>query len=225
MTGGELRALFDAGTSSLLPAAGLPPAVGRPLLLPSGPLPKTLLIVPYGYLRKIPVHSLRLVLQAVDDGTLERIVYLPTASFAGRPHLPATRPRRILFIGHDPAGDIDYAHDLAALRAYGGDVTAVLGREATCSRVQTELPHHDLVHFACHGDMDADLAAGARSVIGSMWALPEWTGRAFADIFYRRLAAGEDSPQAVTSTQRELRSVTKDPFYWAAQACFGAWRS
>ncbi|MEU3619463.1 CHAT domain-containing protein [Streptomyces sp. NPDC006872] len=277
--GGELRALFDAGMASLFPAAGLPPAVGQPLLLPSGPIPKTLLIVPYGYLRKIPVHSLPLVLQAVDDGTLERIVYLPTASFAGRPHLPATRPRRILFIGHDPAGDIDYAHDLAALRAYGGDVTAVLGQEATCSRVQAELPHHDLVHFACHGDMDAHLAAGylslaggrlypwdvlegavpetvvmnsclglsterfeatsdgavglhdaflaagARSVIGSMWALPEWTGRTFADIFYRRLATGEDSPQAVISTQRELRSLTKDPFYWAAHACFGAWRS
>ncbi|MFC4049824.1 CHAT domain-containing protein [Actinomadura syzygii] len=159
VTGGELRAMITSGRPATLCSTGFPSQVEDPLVLPS-PLPRTVILVPYGYLRELPIHALPTVRAAMDRGEVDRVVYLPTVSFATRPYRPPTRPERALFVGCDPAGDIGFDADLESLREYVDEVTVLTDDDATLATVLTEMQRHDLVHFACHGDLDPRLAAG-----------------------------------------------------------------
>ncbi|TYK44036.1 CHAT domain-containing protein [Actinomadura decatromicini] len=159
VTGGELRAMITSGRPAALSSTGFPSQVEDPLVLPS-PLPRTVVLVPYGYLRELPIHALPTVRAAIDRGEVDRVVYLPTVSYATRPYGPAARPERALFVGCDPAGDIGFDEDLESLHEYVGEVTVLTDDEATHAAVLAEMQRHDLVHFACHGDLDPRLAAG-----------------------------------------------------------------
>ena len=159
LAGGELAAMIQAGRPVAHPATGLPPLAERPLNLPT-PLPGTLLVVPYGYLRAIPLHALPAVQSAIDRGEVDRVVYLPTVSSVCRQPDTPPHTRRALFVGYDPTGDIGLDHEVACLNSYADDVTVLTDDAATLATVLAEMPEHDLVHFACHGDVDPRLAAG-----------------------------------------------------------------
>ena len=159
VAGGELSAMLDAGEPSMFPAMGFAPFADEPLMHPS-PMPRTLVIVPYGYIRKIPIHALPAILRAIEAGALDRVVYLPTASYVCRPRSTPSRGRGSLFVGYDPTGDIDLNRDLKSFCSYADEVTVLTHDAATLANVLAELQNHQFVHFACHGDMDAKIAAG-----------------------------------------------------------------
>ncbi|MFF4940745.1 CHAT domain-containing protein [Micromonospora sp. NPDC000729] len=162
---GELKAMIQAGQAAAFPATGLSPQVEHPLCLPDA-LTRTLLFVPYGYLRQIPLHALPTVREALDRGEVQRVVYLSTVSSILQRPSAVPKARRALFVGHDPDEDLGLDDDLANLRRYVDDVTVLTGDAATLDAVLAELPKHDLAHFACHGDIDFRLAAGYLELAG-----------------------------------------------------------
>lgn len=59
------------------------------------------------------------------------------------------------------------------------------------------------------------LAAGARSVLVTLWELDDRCAREFMRGFYRRVMEGEDLAGAAGAAMRELRSRYPHPYYWA----------
>jgi tetratricopeptide (TPR) repeat protein len=58
------------------------------------------------------------------------------------------------------------------------------------------------------------LAAGARSTVTTLWAVPDRSTAAFMKLFYEHLQRGESRAEALRRTK--LRFVGRDPHYWAA---------
>ena len=62
------------------------------------------------------------------------------------------------------------------------------------------------------------MIAGAKSIVASLWSVPENSTRALFEHFYRAVAAGESS---VTALQKAMQFVRQQPdwehpYYWAA---------
>ena len=63
----------------------------------------------------------------------------------------------------------------------------------------------------------AFLAAGARSVMASLWAIDDRATLYFMDAFYRHLKNGESASASLQQAMKEIREkpVLSDPYYWA----------
>jgi HEAT repeat protein len=59
------------------------------------------------------------------------------------------------------------------------------------------------------------LFAGARSVVASLWPVPDAPTRRLMELFYGRLAEGNDTPTALALAQREM-ARGHPPYVWAA---------
>ena len=64
--------------------------------------------------------------------------------------------------------------------------------------------------------------AGARSVLGSQWAVDDAATAEFMALFYRHWCAGEPLAAALAQAQRALRLQRPHPAHWAAFALHGA---
>jgi tetratricopeptide (TPR) repeat protein len=63
--------------------------------------------------------------------------------------------------------------------------------------------------------------AGARTVIASLWRVPDQQTCDLMTSFYRRLITGMPRDAALRAAQLELRQKFSSPFYWGAFVCFG----
>jgi tetratricopeptide (TPR) repeat protein/CHAT domain-containing protein len=63
--------------------------------------------------------------------------------------------------------------------------------------------------------------AGARSVIASLWKLPDQQTCELMKGFYRRITNGIPRGEALRAAQMEQRRSFPSPFYWGALVCFG----
>ena len=63
--------------------------------------------------------------------------------------------------------------------------------------------------------------AGARTVIASLWKLPDDQTALLMQGFYQRLHRGAPCFQALRAAQIELRNAFPSPFFWGAFVCFG----
>jgi CHAT domain-containing protein len=63
--------------------------------------------------------------------------------------------------------------------------------------------------------------AGARTLVMSLWKVPDEPTRELMEDFYRRLLAGEGRAEALRQAQLALRAKYCDPFYWGAFICQG----
>ena len=66
------------------------------------------------------------------------------------------------------------------------------------------------------------LTAGARSVLVSLWAVPDAPTTALMTAFYRELAAGRSKARALRTAMLEVRRQEPDPVAWAAFTLIGA---
>jgi CHAT domain-containing protein len=67
-------------------------------------------------------------------------------------------------------------------------------------------------------------AAGAATVVMSLWKIPDrQTGELMA-LFYRHLRAGSSRAQALREAKRSVRDRYPHPFFWGAFLCHGDWR-
>ena len=64
----------------------------------------------------------------------------------------------------------------------------------------------------------AFLAAGARAVVASLWAIDDEATRLFMSFFYTRLRSGESASMSLQQARREMRKTPKycKPKFWAA---------
>lgn len=65
------------------------------------------------------------------------------------------------------------------------------------------------------------LAAGARSLLLSLWAVDDVSTTQLMAAFYRRLAAGQTKVSALREAQQEVRKQYPHPFYWAGFVLVG----
>ncbi len=65
------------------------------------------------------------------------------------------------------------------------------------------------------------MIAGARSLVMSLWKVPDWATCKLMESFYRHLFAGKGRVEALQEAQRELRLIAPHPRNWAAFVCLG----
>ncbi|KPL19244.1 MAG: hypothetical protein AMJ93_13255, partial [Anaerolineae bacterium SM23_84] len=65
------------------------------------------------------------------------------------------------------------------------------------------------------------LAAGARSLLLSLWAVDDVSTAQLMTAFYQRLAAGQPKASALQKAQQEIRRIHPHPFYWAGFVLIG----
>jgi CHAT domain-containing protein len=63
--------------------------------------------------------------------------------------------------------------------------------------------------------------AGARTLVMSLWKVPDLQTQALMIDFYRRLARGESRLDALREAQLSLKAVCPDLFFWGAFICQG----
>ena len=81
--------------------------------------------------------------------------------------------------------------------------------------------------FVYEGDEHADipttcLAAGADSVVGSLWLIKDEAAAEFASSFYEQYLAGQSPAEALVRFQRELLQRGSELGQWASFVCIGA---
>jgi len=73
--------------------------------------------------------------------------------------------------------------------------------------------------------------AGARTLVGSLWDVPDQATALLTIDFFKNLADGQDKAAALCKAQREMinyrRSLFQDdhPVYWAGLSLTGLWRT
>jgi CHAT domain-containing protein len=67
----------------------------------------------------------------------------------------------------------------------------------------------------------AFILAGAKTVVMSLWEVPDDATRALMEDFYRRLLDGEPRAAALQAAQQDLRRTHPEPYFWGAFVCLG----
>ena len=67
----------------------------------------------------------------------------------------------------------------------------------------------------------AFIVAGARTLIVSLWSVPDEQTQMLITCFYEGLLRGQGRAAALKAAQLQLREQFPDPFYWAAFICIG----
>jgi CHAT domain-containing protein len=67
----------------------------------------------------------------------------------------------------------------------------------------------------------AFVLAGAKTLVMSLWKVPDEPTRELMEDFYGRLLAGEGRAEALRQAQLTLKAKYSDPYYWGAFICQG----
>jgi CHAT domain-containing protein len=67
----------------------------------------------------------------------------------------------------------------------------------------------------------AFVLAGARTLVMSLWKVPDEPTRELMEDFYARLLAGQSRAEALRQAQLAMKAKYPDPFYWGAFICQG----
>ena len=67
----------------------------------------------------------------------------------------------------------------------------------------------------------AFLLAGTRSMVVSLWKVPDRETRKLMVEFYRRWLAGSTKAEALAEAKRVIRNRQPNPFYWGAFVLVG----
>ena len=67
----------------------------------------------------------------------------------------------------------------------------------------------------------AFVLAGAKTLVMSLWKVPDEQTRELMEDFYRRLLAGQGRAEALRQAQLAMKAKYPDPFYWGAFICQG----
>ncbi len=138
------------------------------------------------------------------------------AATGGLLHLAAHsvyQPRRPVFSAVCLGDRFLLAHDVARLRM-SFDLVVLSGCETGRKR---RIPGEEFF-----GLSSSLVAAGAQSVLGSLWAVEDADARAFMGDFYRELASGRGVRTAVAEAQRRQFAAGLPPTTWGSFALMGA---
>jgi CHAT domain-containing protein len=65
------------------------------------------------------------------------------------------------------------------------------------------------------------IVAGAKTLVMSLWKVPDEQTRELMEDFYRRILAGQGRADALREAQLALKEKYPDPYYWGAFICQG----
>jgi CHAT domain-containing protein len=63
--------------------------------------------------------------------------------------------------------------------------------------------------------------AGAKTLVMSLWNVPDWHTQTLMEEFYRRILEGKPRAAALREAQLAMQSKAPDPYYWGAFICQG----
>ena len=134
--------------------------------------------------------------------------------FAGHTEVDDRRPWLSALGGvRGPEGGALRAGDVAAMRLRSRLVVL----SSCASAGGAELPGEGLA-----GLSSAFIAAGARSVVATLWPVDDGTTRRLMRRFYQELARGREAADALALAQRSIRGGrTAHPFYWGGFVLVG----
>ena len=143
-----------------------------------------------------------------------RVLHLAVHGFAD----PTYPERSALVLGADPKAGEDgllQVREIKKLRL-NAELTTLSACDTGVGKLQGEEGVSDLA--------EAFLAAGAKTVVASLWSADDTFASALMQRFYQRLANGEDTSAALRGAKLDL--LTKygekiSPFYWAAFVAIG----
>jgi CHAT domain-containing protein len=143
-----------------------------------------------------------------------RVLHLAVHGFAD-PQFPE---RSALVLGADPKAGEDgllQVREIKKLRL-NAELTTLSACDTGVGKLQGEEGVSDLA--------EAFLAAGAKTVVASLWSADDTFASALMDRFYQRLALGEETSLALRGAKLDL--LTKygeqvSPFYWAGFVAIG----
>lgn len=143
-----------------------------------------------------------------------RVLHLAVHGFAD-PQFPE---RSALVLGADPKAGEDgllQVREIKKLRL-NAELTTLSACDTGVGKLQGEEGVSDLA--------EAFLAAGAKTVVASLWSADDTFASALMERFYQRLALGEETSSALRGAKLDL--LTKygeqvSPFYWAAFVVIG----
>jgi CHAT domain-containing protein len=143
-----------------------------------------------------------------------RILHLAVHGFAD----PQYPERSALVLGADPKASEDgllQVREIKKLRL-NAELTTLSACDTGVGKLQGEEGVSDLA--------EAFLAAGAKTVVASLWSADDTFASALMERFYQRLALGEETSSALRGAKLDL--LTKygeqvSPFYWAAFVAIG----
>ena len=67
----------------------------------------------------------------------------------------------------------------------------------------------------------AFVLAGAKTLVMSLWKVPDEATRELMEDFYHRILRGEGRAEALRQAQPEMKKKDPDPYYWGAFICQG----
>jgi CHAT domain-containing protein/tetratricopeptide (TPR) repeat protein len=67
----------------------------------------------------------------------------------------------------------------------------------------------------------AFILAGAKTLVMSLWAVPDEATRLLTEDFYQRILSGQPRAEALRQAQQALRARHPEPLYWGAFVCLG----
>ncbi len=67
----------------------------------------------------------------------------------------------------------------------------------------------------------AFMLAGAKTLVMSLWKVPDKQTQELMSDFYRRILAGEARAEALRQAQLAMKKKYPDPYYWGAFICQG----
>jgi CHAT domain-containing protein len=109
------------------------------------------------------------------------------------------------------------AEDVSGLNLFGTELVVLSACETGLGEVQ--------VGEGVLGLQRAFVLAGARTLIMSLWKVPDEQTQELMVDFYRRLLNGDGRLDALRGAQLSLRSKYPQPYYWGAFVCRGETRS
>jgi CHAT domain-containing protein/tetratricopeptide (TPR) repeat protein len=105
------------------------------------------------------------------------------------------------------------AEDVSGLDLLGTDLVVLSACETGLGEVHTG--------EGVFGLQRAFVLAGARTLVMSLWNVPDDATQVLMVNFYERLLRGESRAAALRAAQDDLRRQYPDPFYWGAFVCLG----
>lgn len=137
---------------------------------------------------------------------------------AGHTRTDALRPWRSSFVvlgGRRRDDDVTLDAEDIARESIPADLVVL----SSCSSADTREWSAD----GLNGLTSAFLAAGARTVVATLWPVDDAATERFMGAFYRHLARGEPAGAALEAAKLEIRSRAESaaPFYWAGYVLAG----
>lgn len=105
------------------------------------------------------------------------------------------------------------AEDVAGLNLTGTEMAVLSACETGLGEIRTG--------EGVFGLRRAFVLAGARTLVMSLWKVPDEQTQELMEGFYRRALAGQPRAQALRDAQIALKAAYPDPLYWGAFICQG----